>query len=89
MADVLRYKDLPEHDRASRTLPDGGTLYGRPVSLYCSKCGEKFSATRGDYFLRDPNAPVRHCGRPIQLVQAETILHRLTPEQARNIVEKG
>lgn len=31
------------------------------VFLYCPRCGNRSSATRGDYFMADPNTKLR-CG---------------------------
>lgn len=35
--------------------------------LMCRKCGETFSAHRGDYFLSRPDRVFSHCGSPMQL----------------------
>ena len=71
---AIKVKDLPARDRTSedRTAPDGSKyiLLGHPMFLHCRVCGGEFSATRGDYFLADPDQIMRHCGRPMQLVTA-------------------
>lgn len=53
---MVRVNDLPEQT-------DG-------VFLYCPKCGERSSATRGDYFMLDPDTKLR-CGnhRPLADLQ--------------------
>lgn len=51
-------RDLPERPEASPPGP----------CLRCPRCGDTFSAYRGDYFLWDPDTPMRcqHCqGRPL------------------------
>lgn len=40
--------------------------------LRCHKCGETFSANRGDYFLSRPDRVFSHCGRPMQLGTVRT-----------------
>lgn len=55
---AVRVQDLPELT---------GTEGRRPC-LRCPKCGDTFSAHRGDYFLWDPETPLRcqRCqGRPL------------------------
>lgn len=89
----IRYRDLPATDRHHREVPKagGGTYHvsGPPISLFCSTCGEHFSATRGDYFLQDQDAIAKHCGRPLRLVQLRAELVALSPEQARELVQYG
>lgn len=51
------------------------------VFLYCPRCGERNSATRGDYFMADPDTKFR-CGnhRPIVdmvLVRETTTIERI------------
>lgn len=58
---AVRVKDLPEP-----RIP--GSF------LYCSHCGERYSADRGDYFMAHPDTIMR-CGQHRQrliLAQAET-----------------
>ena len=68
----IRVRDLPERDRTAeeKTTADGSkyTLLGHPVFLHCRICGGEFSATKGDYFMADPNTVMKHCGRPMHLV---------------------
>lgn len=44
------------------------------VFLYCAACGEQNSATKGDYFMADPNTTITHCGEPMTLVQERRTL---------------
>lgn len=48
-------------------LPKDGRVEGRPVFLYCPRCGERNSANRSDYFMADPNTKFR-CGEHRPLV---------------------
>ena len=51
-----------------------GTNEPRPM-LLCRKCGETFSAERGDYFAMNPEHTFEHCGSPrnMRLVTARTV----------------
>lgn len=49
-----------------------GMAFPRPC-LRCRKCGETFSANRGDYFLSRPERVFSHCGRPMQLGIVRTV----------------
>lgn len=62
---MIRVKDLP---------PNGGTHESGPVFLHCAHCGGEFSATRGDYFMADPDTVMMHCGHPMQLVTKHVTL---------------
>lgn len=83
---MIKVKDLPERDRSSeeRTAPDGSTsiLVGRPVFLYCRRCGERYSATRGDYVMADPDLVLTCCQRPMVLVREQREIVPVTAEQA-------
>jgi len=65
----IRVGDLPDHPR-----------YG--VKLYCINCAGEYSATRGDYFLAQPDQLMTCCGRPLLLVQDQRLIKRVTPAQA-------
>jgi hypothetical protein len=56
---MIRVQDLP-------TNPEYRTM------LHCERCGENYSATRGDYFLAAPDQIMRCCGRVLKLVRQET-----------------
>jgi hypothetical protein len=48
-------------------LPKDGKQDGRPVFLYCPRCGARNSANPSDYFMADPNTKFR-CGEHRPLV---------------------
>lgn len=59
---AIYVRDLPERGA------DGPWGVAGQVKLYCPSCGESWSANRGDYVNRNPDAPFRctHCqGRPL------------------------
>ena len=76
---LVRVRDLPEH-----TLPErGGPFAG--CFLFCPACGRRYSATRGDYFLKLPHE-VLYC-------YCESTMGRRTPlrlarEQVKIILVK-
>ena len=91
---MIRYQDLPATDRHRRAIAKagGGTINykGRPLVLRCVRCLESFSASRGDYFMQRQDDVIKHCGRPMELIQELACTARvLTPEQARNLVQFG
>ncbi len=49
-----------------RELPDTPRT---GVCLYCSECGQTYSATRGDYFTRAPEDVLLCCDEPLTLVR--------------------
>ena len=59
-------RDLPVTDR-QRWANKHGTHESAPVFLYCPACGARSSATRGDYFMLDPDTKLR-CGEHRPLV---------------------
>jgi hypothetical protein len=61
----VRVADLPA---STLTGPGAG------VTLYCRKCREHFSATRGDYFMEDQETVMRHCGRPMVLARKVSVV---------------
>lgn len=63
-----------------------GTLPVNPIPsvlLFCSSCPESYSATRGDYFLQNPEHSPRcaGCDRRLKLVQV-VITHKLVEPAA-------
>lgn len=92
---AIKYGDLPARDRTSRTVPAKGrragyTVEGRPVVLRCGRCLSEFSATRGDYFMRDPNAVITHCGRPMTLIRWDPCTaHEVTPAELAELAAKS
>ena len=69
---TITYRQLPEH-------PRGAFLVCRHPA--CDRFLERYSATRGDYFLADPSAVVRcaRCDRPLTLARAQTRLVDVAP----------
>lgn len=55
----MQVKDLPE-------MPAPG------VFMWCAKCDERYSATKGDYFLRAPEEHMRCCGGRCVLARERT-----------------
>lgn len=76
---AITYGELPAADRPRRTVLKAGggsyTVEGRPVVLLCRRCLGQFSATRGDYFMRDPREVIKHCGRPMELIRFDAVTH--------------
>jgi hypothetical protein len=52
MSNRTLYGELPESTLPERGGPGAGTF------LYCPHCGNRYSATRGDYWNADPNATI-------------------------------
>lgn len=83
----MTYGELPASDRTRRQVPARGkrpgyTVEGQPVVLFCPRCLGEFSATRGDYFMRDPREVIKHCGRPMQLIRWDAATyHAVTPAE--------
>jgi DNA replicative helicase MCM subunit Mcm2 (Cdc46/Mcm family) len=63
----MRYRDLPPA-RPDVRRPDGSILLSQQPFLYCSVCGGRYSADRGDYFMVDQATEIRCCGRLMRLV---------------------
>lgn len=76
---AITYGELPTTDRTRRTITTGphkgATVEGRPVVLLCGRCLGQFSATRGDYFMRDQAEVIKHCGRPMRLIRWDACTH--------------
>lgn len=55
------------------------------VALMCRTCGERYSATRGDYFLNNPHEVLRCAtdGEPMELVRQQTV-YTDWPEQPQH-----
>lgn len=47
------------------------------VFLYCPDCGERSSATRGDYFWHPEEPMTCECGTELQLARSETRVIRI------------
>lgn len=61
----MRVKSLPDS-------PDYGFF------LFCRHCRGEFSATRGDYFLSDPDKRLRCHGADLLLMRRITLYERVT-----------
>ncbi len=73
----MKYKDLPQQDRTSKTIKtkDGHAIILGPATfLYCESCDGRYSASRGDYFMADPEAEIicGECDEPMILAQERT-----------------
>lgn len=64
---MIRVKDLK--DQVNTPFP-------RP-SLYRERCGEHYSANKGDYFMADPDTIMKCCQKPMALVVRRTVLTRV------------
>ena len=74
----MKYSELPISDRTRREVTRGKRkiiIEGRPVVLLCQVCLGQFSATRGDYFMRDQDSEIRHCGRAMKLIRFDAVTH--------------
>lgn len=69
----LYVHDLPKNPRVD-------------ILLYCIKCGEGFSATRGDYFAVPPDEPLAHCGYDMVLVKRQVHIVGVEPGE---VLERG
>ncbi len=72
----MRYGDLPE-SRPDVINARGQRVSARQPFLYCARCHGQFSASKGDYFLCPPQAVIRHCGRPMKLVERVSTLREV------------
>lgn len=45
--------------------------------LHCAKCGNRYSAHKGDYFQRSPESVFKCCGRNMALVTEHTTFERV------------
>lgn len=71
----MQYRDLPELT-PGRVLDSGAVIVSTPPAMRCSECLDgPFSATRGDYFMADPDADVTcgECGGLMELGHEETV----------------
>lgn len=60
----VRVSDLPK-------TPEHGVI------LRCLYCGGEYSATRGDYFMADPNTVMKCHNRPMALVRRRTVYEQV------------
>ena len=71
---MLTVQDLPTESSTRKEIKtqDGTAIvYGPPVFLYCPECGDRFSATRGDYFWMPKDEPFKcgECGGDLMLAR--------------------
>ncbi len=59
----MKVQDLPQN-------PPYGSL------LLCRVCQGEYSATKGDYFLANPQQVMRCCGEPLAYVTKRTVYER-------------
>ena len=50
--------------------------YPWPI-LYCSMCGEEYSAHKGDYWNSSPNHVFQHCHRNMRLVVKKIVFQEV------------
>lgn len=67
---MIRVRDLPELI---------GSVSPRPF-MYCEECQGRYSAHRGDYFMRAPDDVMQCCNRPCRLVVRQTTLVDVQPK---------
>lgn len=55
---------------------------GLDVVLYCTRCGDTFSAARGDYFAADPDTELVHCDYDMVLARRQVHIIGISPQEA-------
>lgn len=66
---ALHVKDLPSEP-------------GSDVVLYCTRCGETFSAARADYFAAEPDTELVHCSYDMVLARKQVHIIGISPKEA-------